>query len=156
MNKRLYLQVTYLATDLARSGWEFPDKIILPRWSMIIFLLISKLFFLLLQQLFFVESKQVLSRFGFTNYFQISIVVEVNKKKSATMWNRKTPARATTNCFKLIDKIMYVSIWRIIMTFLWFLSFFVVMRTDGRRRSSPKSLQADWKSGNTSNKSYQI
>ena len=80
MNKRLYLQVTYLATDLARSGWEFPDKIILPRWSMIIFLLISNLFFLLLQQLFFVESKQVLSRFGLTNYFQISIVVEINKR----------------------------------------------------------------------------
>jgi len=43
---------------------------------MIIFLLISKLFFLLLQQLSFVESKQVLSRFGLTNYFQVSIVVE--------------------------------------------------------------------------------
>ena len=103
---------------------------------MIIFLLTSKLFFLLLQQLFFVESKQVLSRFGLTNYFQISIVVEINEKNQLQCGTEKRLLERPQMALNWFIKLCNVSIWRIILTFLWFLSFFVLMRTD-RRRSSP-------------------
>ena len=36
---------------------------------------------------------------------------------------------------------MYVSIWQIIMTFLWFLSFFVVMRTDEAHQVTASRLE---------------
>ena len=101
-------------------------------------------YFLAYFQTFFPSSATAVFRWkqtGFISFRFDKLFSNFNRcrnqyKKSATKWDRKTPARATTNYFKLIDKIKYVSIWRIIMTFLWFLSFFVVMRTD-RRRSSP-------------------